>query len=238
MIDFFVKYLIAHTDAQIAYSCKAKNYMEQYMGARNCYALLNTVNTDFVKANLGEIETNNLEKKSKMGSSDINLLFVGVVEERKKIKELIDVVSNKQIGNKKITLNVVGGGDFLESLTSYVADLKINNVIFHGPIYDQMVLKKFYFQADLFVLPGDGGLGILQAMLYGLPCICCSADGTEEDYFGDLKHLRIFKNYEDILPLLARDDVYQRVDVRKFLEIVGSDIWAEKLSELCRSLLK
>jgi glycosyltransferase involved in cell wall biosynthesis len=42
-------------------------------------------------------------------------------------------------------------------------------------------LEPFFLSADLFVLPGTGGLAIQQAMTYGLPVIAAEADGTQED---------------------------------------------------------
>jgi len=38
-----------------------------------------------------------------------------------------------------------------------------------------------FTRADLFVLPGQGGLAIQEAMSYGLPVIVAEADGTEAD---------------------------------------------------------
>ena len=38
-----------------------------------------------------------------------------------------------------------------------------------------------FINADLFVLPGTGGLAIQQAMSYGLPVIAAEADGTQQD---------------------------------------------------------
>ena len=35
--------------------------------------------------------------------------------------------------------------------------------------------------ADLFVLPGTGGLAVQQAMAYGLPVIVAQGDGTQDD---------------------------------------------------------
>jgi glycosyltransferase involved in cell wall biosynthesis len=42
-------------------------------------------------------------------------------------------------------------------------------------------LKPFFLQADLFVLPGTGGLAIQQAMVHGLPIIVAQGDGTQDD---------------------------------------------------------
>jgi glycosyltransferase involved in cell wall biosynthesis len=46
----------------------------------------------------------------------------------------------------------------------------------HGPDLDA-----FFKKADLFVLPGTGGLAIQHAMSYGLPIIVAQGDGTQED---------------------------------------------------------
>ncbi len=42
-------------------------------------------------------------------------------------------------------------------------------------------LEPFYAAADLFVLPGTGGLAIQQAMSRGLPVLVAEADGTQGD---------------------------------------------------------
>lgn len=42
-------------------------------------------------------------------------------------------------------------------------------------------LEPFYAAADLFVLPGTGGLAIQQAMSRGLPVLVAEADGTQAD---------------------------------------------------------
>jgi glycosyltransferase involved in cell wall biosynthesis len=46
----------------------------------------------------------------------------------------------------------------------------------HGPD-----LREFFTGADLFVLPGTGGLAVQQAMAHGLPVIVAQGDGTQED---------------------------------------------------------
>jgi glycosyltransferase involved in cell wall biosynthesis len=42
-------------------------------------------------------------------------------------------------------------------------------------------LKDYFLRADLFVLPGTGGLAIQEAMAYGLPVIVAEGDGTQDD---------------------------------------------------------
>jgi glycosyltransferase involved in cell wall biosynthesis len=42
-------------------------------------------------------------------------------------------------------------------------------------------LKPYFTEADLFVLPGTGGLAVQEAMSYGLPVIVAKGDGTQDD---------------------------------------------------------
>jgi glycosyltransferase involved in cell wall biosynthesis len=45
----------------------------------------------------------------------------------------------------------------------------------HGP-----ELSPYFTAADLFVLPGTGGLAVQEAMSYGLPVIVAQGDGTQD----------------------------------------------------------
>ena len=203
LIDKVVYPLIKMTDTQFAYSTKAKKYMENYMGASNCQLLLNTINTEYFESIKEEILEN--IKNKKIDPKKIKLLYVGAIEERKKIKDLIDIViKNNQENSRQFHLTVVGSGEYLKYLKSYIADKNIDFVVFTGAIYDKEKLKQYYFNADLFVLPGDGGLGILQSLLYGLPAVCTAADGTEEDYM-DKKY--ILNNMEDLKDINIKDIV-------------------------------
>jgi glycosyltransferase involved in cell wall biosynthesis len=42
-------------------------------------------------------------------------------------------------------------------------------------------LEPYFAKADLFVLPGTGGLAVQQAMAHGLPVIVAQGDGTQDD---------------------------------------------------------
>jgi glycosyltransferase involved in cell wall biosynthesis len=42
-------------------------------------------------------------------------------------------------------------------------------------------IEPYFSQADLFILPGTGGLAIQQAMAHGLPVIVAQGDGTQDD---------------------------------------------------------
>jgi glycosyltransferase involved in cell wall biosynthesis len=42
-------------------------------------------------------------------------------------------------------------------------------------------LQLYFTQADIFVLPGTGGLAVQEAMSYGLPVIVAKGDGTQDN---------------------------------------------------------
>ncbi len=51
---------------------------------------------------------------------------------------------------------------------------------FFGPQHG-VELERLYYEADLFVLPGTGGLAVQQAMAHALPVIVAEGDGTQDD---------------------------------------------------------
>ncbi len=221
IIDNVVKIFIQLTDVQLAYSTKAKKYMQTYMGATNCHLLLNTINTAYFESIQDEIQEN--IRNYKYNPENIKLLYVGAIEERKKIKELIDIVMQANREGKKFTLTVIGGGSYLDFLKQYVLDNAVTCIDFTGPIYDKENLKKYYFNSDLFVLPGDGGLGLLQSLLYGLPAVCTAADGTEEDYMDNKMILKKIKNFTDldfskIHLLFDYNTLYMNVNAKNYIE--------------------
>ena len=227
IIDFCIKPFIKITHVQMAYSSKGKRYIENHMGGENVFLNLNTINTEYFETIKNEVE--NSIKNHKFDSEHIKLLYVGVVEKRKKIEELIHIIQklNAENPNKKYSLTIIGGGEQLEELKSKHSS---SNIIFHGPIYDKEALKAFYFNSDLFVLPGDGGLAILQSLLYGLPVLCIKgADGTERDYILDPPFL--LDSLKDVSIFLKSLKPINRAVYTNYVNKVSSRKWVQDLHE-------
>ena len=74
---------------------------------------------------------------------------------------------------------IVGDGPERETLQTLAADV-YPQAVFTGSLYGEALAERFR-SADLFVLPGTGGLAVQQAMSYGLPVIAAEADGTQAD---------------------------------------------------------
>jgi glycosyltransferase involved in cell wall biosynthesis len=78
-----------------------------------------------------------------------------------------------------VELWIVGDGPARTELEA-LARRVLPTVKFQGDLRGA-ALDELFDQADLFVLPGTGGLAVQQALGHGLPVIVASGDGTQED---------------------------------------------------------
>jgi glycosyltransferase involved in cell wall biosynthesis len=108
----------------------------------------------------------------------VRILFVGRLQERKKLDNLIHACSQLPEALQPDLVIVGDGPDRLR--LAKIAEKVYPGTIFTGALYGEDLARQFR-QADLFVLPGTGGLAIQQAMSYGLPVIAAQADGTQAD---------------------------------------------------------
>ena len=106
------------------------------------------------------------------------ILFVGRLQERKRL-DLLFQASAALPGRLQPRLLIVGDGPAraqVEALASQVYPQAEFLGARHGADLDPC-----FAAADLFVLPGTGGLAVQQAMAHGLPVVVGEADGTQVD---------------------------------------------------------
>lgn len=108
----------------------------------------------------------------------VKLLFVGRLQARKNIDNLLRACAMLP-PERQPELAIVGDGPARENLQQLAAEI-YPKTAFTGALYGETLAEQFR-SADLFVLPGTGGLAIQQAMSYGLPVIAAEADGTQAD---------------------------------------------------------
>lgn len=107
------------------------------------------------------------------------LLFVGRLVPQKRVDRLLaasEILSSRGVGHE---LWIVGDGPARSGLEARAGALEAR-VRFLG-YRSGAALGEVCRQADLFVLPGRGGLAMQETMAYGLPLIVAEADGTEAD---------------------------------------------------------
>jgi glycosyltransferase involved in cell wall biosynthesis len=117
------------------------------------------------------------ERPRKLGSR-ATILFVGRLQERKKVDNLILACEQLPL-EKRPRLVIIGDGPAKRDLEA-LARQHYPTAEFPGGVHGDD-LAAWYASSDLFVLPGTGGLALQQAMAYGLPVIAGVGDGTQVD---------------------------------------------------------
>jgi glycosyltransferase involved in cell wall biosynthesis len=110
------------------------------------------------------------------------LLFVGRLQPRKRLDLLIHACAQLP-GQLQPRLIIVGDGPAREEFEQLAHQI-YPQVEFTGTKQGHE-LELYFAQADLFVLPGTGGLAVQQAMAHGLPVIVARGDGTQDDLVRD-----------------------------------------------------
>ena len=144
------------------------------------------------------------ELKSKYNISHANnVLFVGRIQKRKKLQLLLEVFS-KRVENHGLI--IVGDG-----ITQEMRNIINNNdnIYYLGPIYNLDTLSEVYSISDVFCIPGEIGLGLNEAFLFGLPVITTYIRETSEMYL-------LFKNNINGL-LYKKDNVDDLADKLLYL---------------------
>jgi len=106
------------------------------------------------------------------------LLFVGRLQERKRIDTLLQACAALP-ESQRPEVRIVGDGPARDSFER-LAQTVYPKARFTGAHYGTELEADFRW-ADLFVLPGTGGLAVQQAMAYGLPVVVAQGDGTQGD---------------------------------------------------------
>ncbi|MCL2328089.1 MAG: glycosyltransferase [Bacteroidetes bacterium] len=235
-IDAILRVFIKHTHAQMAYSSLAKEYMQQYMGAKNCFCNVNTISTLYFKSRRGKY-SEAIENRIKTLPDSLNVLYVGSIEERKNLHLLIEQFRGIR---KTISFVIIGDGMFKPELTSITPPPNVI-LIFKPASYDFSFLEDTYLKSHLFMMPGEGGLSIIQSMQFGLPVIAIKADGTEFDYITSNVDGYICSSIaefrEKIIDFLGSSPADLKRLYTNTLEkslVINSDNWCEKFIEKIR----
>jgi len=155
-------------DAMIAYSQR---------GAQEYAALGFPREKIFVAPNSVSPAPTSLPEHKPMRTADgLNILFVGRLQARKRIDNLLKACA--QLASQP-RLVIVGDGPERQSLEALARGI-YPSAEFIGARHGAE-LKPYFTEADLFVLPGTGGLAVQEAMSYGLPVIVAQGDGTQDD---------------------------------------------------------
>ena len=185
IVDPFTHYFIKYADANIAYGSVARDYMISAGAAsQKVFIAQNTIDTAPIFDTLDSFasQVNEIRQQLDLHNTKI-ILYVGVIEQRKKVETLILAYQKiRKQTDQPVSLVIVGDGPHLSGLKQWFEaepELPSLNVHFTGKVLEGV--GAYFTMCDVFVLPSEGGLALNQAMAYGKPVIATSADGTEVD---------------------------------------------------------
>ena len=221
-----IKYMLRNSAGVLAYSTFAKKFYSSYgIDKHKIYVAYNCVDTEKVKEGIAEFQPLVEQKKEELGlKSKKVILFVGSFTEEKKIENLVLAYQIIKADYPNTALLLVGDGETKDAIKNLVREKKLEDVVFAGQKIEDVSL--YFLLSDIFVLPGEGGLAINQAMAHGLPIITVPADGTELDMVINKKNGFIVEG----------DNVNALADA--ILKVVSDDSLTKRMGENSRKLVR
>jgi glycosyltransferase involved in cell wall biosynthesis len=177
---FLLDRFIPRYDYHLVYHSNARDYaMSHSARADQVTVIHNTINEEkiatFPKA---EARAMVVGKHLEIGDRKI-ILFVGAVLAEKRIEVILQALDQMQ--RKDAVLVLVGDGEHLPVIRQLCAGR--DDVVLTGSIVEGV--GPYFDAAELYVLPGTGGLGINEAMAHSLPIVSGFADGSADDLVVD-----------------------------------------------------
>ncbi|MDG2469947.1 MAG: glycosyltransferase, partial [Pirellulaceae bacterium] len=166
----------------LGYSSVALAYFQRMGYQRsNCFRAVNCVDTNKVFQDIA-----NRQSEAEALGNQINpernavILFVGALTKGKKIDRLLFAFKKILEANPSVKLVIVGDGTDRGRLEEQVQQLGVEHAThFAGSVISGV--SDYFENADIFVLPGLGGLAVSEALAHGIPVICSRGDGCEVD---------------------------------------------------------
>ena len=217
MLEGYIRYLNTHGDAVFTYSTQGENYfINQGVKPEKIFKGINVIDTSLKLkelAQIGEIDKLN----------GFNIGFVGAINKTKNLELLVDVSKRLQDKYSDVKLHIIGNGDYLDTIKQYVHQSEMDdNVEFYGRMVQGLNAKLSQF--TVLVLPGLGGLAIVDGMISSLPIISGLADGTELDLIDESNGFVTSEMTEDYLFeklcfLHDNPDIVKKMGMKSFEKI-------------------
>jgi glycosyltransferase involved in cell wall biosynthesis len=164
-------------DALIAYShTGAENFERLGIPYQRIFVAPNAVDTSMADGSL-LIPDAYAKARAALALDDRPvLLYVGRLQPRKRVDLLLHAAARAE---SACQILIVGAGPDLERLQTIAAQV-FPATRFLGDQRGE-ALGECFLAADLFVMPGTGGLALQEALAYGKPAVAAEADGTQRD---------------------------------------------------------
>jgi phosphatidyl-myo-inositol alpha-mannosyltransferase len=163
---------LAYLHKGIAVSEPARAFVNQYFPSFPLRVIPNGIDVNAFRPGLPPIRH--------LRDDRVNILFVGRLEKRKGLGDLLRAYELMHARVPKTRLIIVGDGPLRGQVESYISRHRLPDVVMAGYVPD-MVLPRYYCSADIFCAPATGaesfGIVLLEAMASGLPVVATEIEG-------------------------------------------------------------
>lgn len=178
--DTILSAFVPNFDHHLAYHSNARDYAIKYGATPEQITVMhNTINEQLIQCSPKNEARERIAQKHPSLQGRHIVLYVGAVLEEKRLELAVDALD--LLTNLDVSLVVVGDGPHLAHLQAITAHR--TDVVFAGRVVDGVGL--YFDAADVFLLPGTGGLALNEAMAHSLPLISGYADGSADDLVVD-----------------------------------------------------
>jgi phosphatidylinositol alpha-mannosyltransferase len=163
---------LAYLHRGIAVSEPARAFLHQYFPDFPLRVIPNGIDVNAFRPGLTPIRH--------LRDNSINILFVGRLEKRKGLGDLLRAYEFMRARVPKSRLIIVGDGPLRGKVESFIAGHRLPDVVLAGFVPDT-VLPRYYCSADIFCAPATGaesfGIVLLEAMASALPVVATEVEG-------------------------------------------------------------
>ena len=167
-----LKPYLAHLHRAIAVSEPARAFVSRYFHDFPMQVIPNGVDVSVYRPGLAPIRH--------LRDENLNILFVGRLEKRKGLGDLLRAYRSILQRVPRSRLIVVGDGPLRGKVESYIARNRLPNVVLAGYV-PESVKPRYYDSADIFCAPATGaesfGIVLLEALASGLPVVATEVPG-------------------------------------------------------------
>lgn len=169
-------------DAFVVYGKDARRYFQELgVSDQRIFVAQNTVDTSQIIEKEKEIIRKAVELKNSLFSNKKRvILILCTLKPSKKVELALAAFRRLSKKRSDLSLVIVGDGPQRAALEKIAIDSGINDCHFAGrvPLFED---NYYIAAADIFLVPGGGGLAINQAMLLGIPVICADEPGADTE---------------------------------------------------------
>jgi phosphatidyl-myo-inositol alpha-mannosyltransferase len=163
---------LAHLHRGIAVSEPARAFVNRYFPGYHLRVIPNGIDVEVYRPGHAPIRH--------LRDDKINILFVGRLEKRKGLGDLLRAYRAMKPRVPRSRLIIVGDGPLRGKVDAYIARHRLPNVVMAGYV-PESVKPRYYDSADIFCAPATGaesfGIVLLEALASGVPVVATEVPG-------------------------------------------------------------